>query len=199
MQRHHLIMHASRLVTLSKIGEAVQNIARASEAAGGVAPMQIGTVKGKGNEGEDVKGKCRRELVRAEKEKDDAKKLAAKNKDKQCFYCQKKGHVKNGCRNRQRDMKKAKDSDGPIVDSKQTETDTDGDVTSPVVVGIPTMASSSHDYVIAVTEKSHVWASTLSEGRGWLFSRFNSSWCKSQCQRFKKTMYVGASLTRDQQ
>ena len=52
----------------------------------------------------EVKG----ELMQAEKETGDAKKLAEKNKDKQCFYCQKKGHVKSDCRNRQRDMKKAK-------------------------------------------------------------------------------------------
>ena len=51
-------------------------------------------------------GKGRGELMQAESETDDAKKPAEKNKDN----CQKKGHVKGVCRNRQLDMKKAKDS-----------------------------------------------------------------------------------------
>ena len=37
--------------------------ARAREAAGGVVPMQIGAVKGKGKKGKDVKGKGKSELV----------------------------------------------------------------------------------------------------------------------------------------
>ena len=44
------------------------------------------------------------------KERDDAWKLAERSKDKQCFYCQEKGHIKSDCRNRQRDVKKAKES-----------------------------------------------------------------------------------------
>ena len=42
----------------------VQDIARARDAAGGAAPMQIGTVKGKG-----VKGNGQGELMQAEKER----------------------------------------------------------------------------------------------------------------------------------
>ena len=42
--RHHLIMHASRLDTFSKVRE-VQDVARATEAVGGVASVQIGAVK----------------------------------------------------------------------------------------------------------------------------------------------------------
>ena len=66
--------------------------------------MQLGAVKGKGKNDKDVKGKGKGELMQAEKEKDDAK-LAEKNEDEQCFHCEKKGHVKSDCRNRQRDMK----------------------------------------------------------------------------------------------
>ena len=55
MLRQHLIMHASRLDTFSKLREEVQDIARARGAAGGVAPMQVGAVQGK--KGKDVKGK----------------------------------------------------------------------------------------------------------------------------------------------
>ena len=40
-------MHASRLDTFSKVREEVHDIARAREAAGSVAPMQVGAVKGK--------------------------------------------------------------------------------------------------------------------------------------------------------
>ena len=45
MLRHHLITHASRLETFSKVRE-VQDMARSREAAGGVAPMHVGAVKG---------------------------------------------------------------------------------------------------------------------------------------------------------
>ena len=44
MLRHHLIMHASRMDTFSKVRE-VQDVARAREAAGGVVSIQIGAVK----------------------------------------------------------------------------------------------------------------------------------------------------------
>ena len=87
MLRHHLIMHLSRLDTFTKVREEVQDTAR--EAAGGVALMQIGAVKGKYNKGKDVKGRGRGELMQAEKENDDAKKLAEKHKDKHCICYQK--------------------------------------------------------------------------------------------------------------
>ena len=44
MLRHQSIMPVSRLDTLSKVSEEVQGIARVREAAGGVAPVQIGAV-----------------------------------------------------------------------------------------------------------------------------------------------------------
>ena len=62
-----------------------------------VWPMHTGPVRGKGKEGQDVKGTSKGDLMQAEKEKVDAKKLAEKNKDKQCFNCQTKGHVKSDC------------------------------------------------------------------------------------------------------
>ena len=105
--------------------------------------MLIGWVKGSGAKGKDVKGKGKGVLMQAEKERDDAKKLAQKNKDKQCFHCRrKKGHVKCDCRDRQCVMKKARDSGKPFVDRKQTA---------------------------AITE-NQVWAITPSDGKGWLFS-----------------------------
>ena len=58
--------------------------------------------------------------MQADKERDDAKKLAEKNKHKQCFDCQKQGHVKRDCRNHERDIKKAKESGASFVDRKQT-------------------------------------------------------------------------------
>ena len=94
--RHHLIVHASRLDTFSKIRGEVRDIASAREAEGGVASMQSGAVKGK-----DVKGKGKGELMEAEKERDDAKKLAEKNKDKPYFYCQKERAVKREYRRQQ--------------------------------------------------------------------------------------------------
>ena len=51
--------------------------------------------------------------------------LAEKNRDKQCFFCQRRGHIKSNCRNRQRDVRKAKESGNPFVDGKQTAAITD--------------------------------------------------------------------------
>ena len=48
--RHHVIMHASRLETFSKVTEESPR-----EVAGGVALMQIGAVKGKGKKRAMVK------------------------------------------------------------------------------------------------------------------------------------------------
>ena len=47
-------------------------------------------------------------LLQAEKVSDDAQKLAEENKDKQCFQCQKKVHIKVDYKKRQRE--KAKES-----------------------------------------------------------------------------------------
>ena len=44
--------------------------------------VQIGAVRGKGKEGNDVKGTSKGELMQAEKEIDHAEKLAENNKDK---------------------------------------------------------------------------------------------------------------------
>ena len=75
----------------------VQYIARARQAAGGVMPMQLGVAKGKGGKkGKDLKGKG--ELLKVEKEKEDAKKWPAKNKDKTYFCRQRKGNIKSDCK-----------------------------------------------------------------------------------------------------
>ena len=79
--------------------------------------------------------------------------LAEKSQDKQCFDCQKRGHIKSDCRNRQREMKKTKGSGKPSVDTKQTTAIRDDEITGAVIEGIPNMASSSHDHVFAVTER----------------------------------------------
>ena len=63
MLRQHLVMHASRLDILSKVREEVQDIARARKAAGGVAPMQLSAVQGKGKKGKGVKGTGKGELM----------------------------------------------------------------------------------------------------------------------------------------
>ena len=68
---------------------------------------------------------------------------------------------------------------------------------STITQGIPNMAFSSHENVFAAMEMPSL-ATTLSDGRGWMFS-FLSLSCKSQCQHFKKTMYLGSSLILDQQ
>ena len=70
----------------------MEDIARASDAAGGVVAMQISAMKGKNNE-----GKSKSEFILAERERDGVKKLAKKNKDTRCFYNQKKDHVKCDC------------------------------------------------------------------------------------------------------
>ena len=119
----------------------MQDTARALEAAGGVAPMQIGAVKGNGNTGKDVKGKGKGEVMQAER--DDVAELAEKNEDKQCFDCQWKGQIKSDCRYLQRDMKKATVSRQQLVD-KQAARITDHEINGTVIEGI---------HVFAVTEK----------------------------------------------
>ena len=140
--RHHLIKHANRLDTFSKVREEVQDIARNREAAG-------------------VWRSRRQEAGRE------------RNKEKQCFFYQKKGHVKSDCRNRQRDMKKVKVSGQQFVHRKQTAAITDEEIT-----GAVNIARSSLDFV-RVSRLSHS--------------------CGSLYQRFKKTMCLGSSLTLDQQ
>ena len=89
MSRHHLIMHVSRLDTFCKIREEMRGVAGASEtpqAVKGLMLVQIGAAKGegckKGKKSTDVQDKGKGELLQAEKERDDAKKLAEKKKDK---------------------------------------------------------------------------------------------------------------------
>ena len=92
--------------------------------------MQIGEVKGKGKKVKSVKGRG--------EGRDDATKLAEKNRDKQCFCCQKTSHIKSNCRNRQRDVKKAKESGEPVVDRKPAAAitdDQDDDITGAVIEG----------------------------------------------------------------
>ena len=62
--RDHACEAGQRLAPRS---EEVQDIARAREAAGGVASMQIGSVTGKGMKCKDVKGKVKSELMQVEK------------------------------------------------------------------------------------------------------------------------------------
>ena len=81
--------------------------------------MQVRAVEGKGRKAKDFEGKGLSELMQAEKERDDTMQLAEKKKDKQCFCCQKRGHIKRDCRYQQRDMKKARERGKPFVDGKQ--------------------------------------------------------------------------------
>ena len=78
-----------------------------------------------------------------EMERDDTKKLAEMNKDKQCFNYKKKGHVKSDCRHNQRGMKQAKDSGDFFVDRKHSAATTDDEITGAVIDIIPNMASNS--------------------------------------------------------
>ena len=105
--------------------------------------------------------------------------------------------MKSDCRNRQRDMKKATDSGKPVLDRKQTAPINDDEITDAVIEGIPNLASSSHDSVFVVTEKprrgNHAvrWKTLL--------VLLSSPSCKRPCQRFNRAMFLGPSLTPDQQ
>ena len=78
---HHLLIHASKLDTFSKVREEVQDIARTREAAGGTVPIEIGAVTGK----EEVRQKRKR----------DFQKLTDKNQDQHCLYYRKNGLIKS--------------------------------------------------------------------------------------------------------
>ena len=107
--REHLIRHAGRLNTWSLLREELMDIVRTQKfLQESPQPMDIGALpKGKGKKG---KGKG--------KSKDSGKgkgetKNNVDNKDKECFYCKKKGHVKAECRKRLADLKKAEGSNRP--------------------------------------------------------------------------------------
>ena len=92
-------------------------------------------------------------------------------------------------------MKKAKDSGKSFVDRKQTAAITDDEITDAVVEGMPNMASSSHDYLFAVTEKvKSGQPHRQMEEADCSLASFS---CMNQCPLFKKTMYLGFSLTQD--
>ena len=98
--RDHLIRNSVRLKTYSALKEELLEVARASRVLNSSpTPMDIGAVPGKGRG--KTKGK--------EKGKGKGQKGASKgntqnpNKDKECHYCHKMGHISSECRKKARD------------------------------------------------------------------------------------------------
>ena len=83
----------------------------------------------------------------------------------------------------------AKDSGMPFVDRKQTAAITDDEITGAVIDGVPNVASSSHDYVFAVMERSSL-ETTPTNRRGCSFS-WSSLSCKSSVSASRKRCILG--------
>ena len=105
-------------------------MARGREAAGGVAPMHIGAVKGTGKKGKDIKGKGRRRVSCKLRRRGGAKKLVGEEQGQHMRQLPKEMSHQERLQKGQRDMKKAKDSGKPFVDS------TDDGITVAVIEGI---------------------------------------------------------------
>ena len=96
-------MHSSRYTSYEMIKEEVLGVVTSREATG-IVPMMVDALsKGKGK-GKDKKGKYKSKTppwvhTHAGENPD---------KDKTCFYCDKKGHTKDNCWKRMKDMETAK-------------------------------------------------------------------------------------------
>ena len=111
--RYHMALHAGRLIFFDKMATEVSTVARTRN-ENDVVQMDVSLLKGKGGKGKDGKGKDgktkdgqEKAKVKDDKDKTDPKSNA--NKDKNCFYCDKIGHVKADCRKKQREDEKPTD------------------------------------------------------------------------------------------
>lgn len=100
MLREHLMMHSGRLGTYEKLRTVVREvtmsqhqIAAAVQAASGHAPMEIGALHSKKG---GRKGDGRRHNDTGESHGDKDKNKLERDKQCECFYCKKKGHIKGG-------------------------------------------------------------------------------------------------------
>ena len=113
--RDHIIRNSSRLTTYQLVRTELLEIARTSRVLNQMpVPMEIGGVpkgktKGKGqNKGPKGKGKSNDQKGSSSKGKGQGQsghKGENPNKDKECHYCHRKGHLKADCRVRIRDEK----------------------------------------------------------------------------------------------
>ena len=106
--KEHLVRNAARLDTWALISAEVLEISRTQGYLNSTpVPMQLGALppnrKGKGKGKGKSKGKPQQGKGTS---------TGTDNKDKECFYCKKKGHVKADCRARQRDLAAAEDKGG---------------------------------------------------------------------------------------
>ena len=115
--RDHVIRNSSRLNSYHLVRSELLEIARTSRVLNQVPqPMEIGaTPKGKGkgkDKGKNPKGKGKSpdsKGARSSSEqkgkgkRSDTNKKENPNKDKECHYCHRKGHIKSECRVKQKD------------------------------------------------------------------------------------------------
>ena len=96
--KEHLVRNAARLSTWASMSAEVIEISHTQEYLNSTpAPMQLGALPEKKAKGE----------AKAQKPSG-----SPGDKDKECFYCKKKGHVKADCRARQRDLAAAEGRGG---------------------------------------------------------------------------------------
>ena len=119
--RHHW------LEMFSKVSEAVQDVARARVSVGGVAPMQIGAVKGRVRMARTSGAKVKARPCQLKRRKMTHPNLA------EASVCKEKCCVKSDYRIHWRDLSNSKDSGEPFVDRKQTSAITDDKISSVVI------------------------------------------------------------------
>jgi hypothetical protein len=115
--KEHLVRNAARLGTWASMSAEVIEISRTQEYLNSTpAPMQLGALPDK-----KAKGKAKAKAKGKGKGGQDAKKPSSNpsDKDRECFYCKKKGHVKADCRARQRDLAAAEGRGGGKNSKKQ--------------------------------------------------------------------------------
>ena len=114
--RDHIIRNATRLTSYQAVRSELLEIARTSRVLIQMpAPMEIGAIpKGKGKQpkgggkGKENKGKGKGYGGKGENQSGKGKSSNGyqnPNKDKECHYCHKKGHLKSDCRQRMKDEK----------------------------------------------------------------------------------------------
>ena len=93
--KEHLVRNAARLSTWASMSAEVIEVSRTHEYLNSTpVPMQLGALHDK-----KAKGKAKAKAKGKGKGGQDAKKPSSSlgDKDKECFYCKKKGHVKADC------------------------------------------------------------------------------------------------------
>ena len=106
--KEHHIRSSARITSWNQVREEILETTRTQQYIDSQPmPMQFGASPKSKGKGEDSKGKGKGKGKGEDKAKDaknESSKKAESDDQRQCFYCQKTGHVKAECRKRQKDL-----------------------------------------------------------------------------------------------